>query len=167
MNEVQKLQLQKMVAINNVEDQTSLIRQLKHSIILRNETQTLILLKAKYRSNIEEVKKNAMNECTFLFTYYTDIFNKILKDELDMRLFTQFLDVLKEIEDEKLDQHEGSFKIGSILKEMYVDSALKKAEKADIEYNALNNAVSSVRTAEIRNISWKSWKSWKEFHLKN
>ena len=39
------------------------------------------------------------------------------------------MDILKQIEDGKLDQHEGSFLVGSILKELYVDSALKKAEK--------------------------------------
>jgi hypothetical protein len=39
------------------------------------------------------------------------------------------LDILQKIEDGELDQHEGSFMVGTILKEMYVDSALKKADK--------------------------------------
>ena len=42
MNDSQKLQLQGMIATNNVEDQTDLIRKLKHSIILKKETDTLL-----------------------------------------------------------------------------------------------------------------------------
>jgi hypothetical protein len=53
----------------------------------------------------------------------------VRKDEIDITILNKFLDVLKQIEDGKLDQHEGSFLVGTILKELYVDSALKKAEK--------------------------------------
>ena len=37
MDEKQRLQLQNMIKTNNVEDQTQLIRDLKHSHILKNE----------------------------------------------------------------------------------------------------------------------------------
>jgi hypothetical protein len=33
-----------------------------------------------------------------------------------------------------LDQHEGSFIVGTILKELYIDSALKRGDKLDNEY---------------------------------
>ena len=45
--------------------------------------------------------------------------------KLILSILTKFLDVLKLIEDKKIDQHEGSFKIGKYLKEMYIDSAQK------------------------------------------
>ena len=38
---------------------------------------------------------------------------------------------IKESENGKTDQHEASFKIGKLLKELYIDSALKQAEKHD------------------------------------
>jgi hypothetical protein len=152
MDENQKLQLKKMISANNVEDQTELIRQLKHSEILRDQMNTLIFLKAKYRDDIEKMHLEAMNDCNFLFTYYSDIYNKIKKDEIDIGLFNKFLDVLKEIEDGKLDQHEGSFKVGTILKEIYVDSALKKGEKIDKE----NEKHEEKR--EVKKISWKQFK---------
>jgi hypothetical protein len=47
------------------------------------------------------------------------------------------LDILKKIEDGQLDQHEGSFMVGTILKDIYVDSALKKAEKLDANFERL------------------------------
>jgi hypothetical protein len=159
MNESQKLQLQGMIAANNSEDQTELIRKLKHSIVLRNETNTLLYLKSKYREDAEKLHLEAMHECKFLFTYYTDIYNKIRKDELNISLFHQFLDVLKEIEDGKLDQHEGSFKVGTILKEIYVDSALKRAEKVEKENsNNLNNLKNLKEEKKILNIDWNTFK---------
>jgi hypothetical protein len=93
-----------------------------------------------------------------LFTYYTDIYNKIRKDELDISLFHQFLDVLKEVEDGKLDQHEGSFKVGTILKEIYVDSALKRASKNDND-NALNTDKDKDNAPKkVLNIDWNTFK---------
>jgi hypothetical protein len=129
MNDGERLQLQKMIKANDVEDQTGLIRNLKHSHQLRSDINGLILLKAKYRNNQDQIITEAMGECNFLFTYYTDIFNKVRKDEIDLNILFKFLDVLRQIEDGELDQHEGSFVVGKLLKEMYVDSALRKADK--------------------------------------
>jgi hypothetical protein len=154
MDESQRLQLQKMIAVNNTEDQTELIRQLKHAEILRSQMNTLLFLKAKYRDDTEKIHLEAMNDCNFLFTYYTDIYNKIRKDEMDIKLLNNFLDVLKEIEDGKLTQHEGSFKVGTILKELYVDSALKKAEKLD----ELAEKVEESKKPMIK-ISWQQYKN--------
>jgi hypothetical protein len=137
MDEKQRLQLQKMIAANNTEDQTELIRNLKHSTILRNDLNNMVLLKAKYRDQPDKIHLECMHECNFLFTYYTDIYNKVRKDEIDIHILHQFLDVLKKIEDGELDQHEGSFQVGTLLKKLYVDSALKKAEKLD-EANKTN-----------------------------
>jgi len=45
MDDKARLQLQNMIKANNVEDQTTLIRDLKHSKILKNDIQTLLILK--------------------------------------------------------------------------------------------------------------------------
>ena len=131
MDDKQRLQLQNMIKVNNVEDQTVLIRNLKHSQVLINEINNMIMIKAKYRGDNEKIAQECMNESNFLFTYYTDIFNKVKKDEIDINLLYKFLDILKKIEDGELDQHDGSFQVGTILKDIYVDSALKKADKLD------------------------------------
>ena len=129
MDNKQRLQLQNMIKANNIEDQTEFIRNLKHSQIIRNDVNNMIMIKAKFRGDENKIHEECINECNFLFTYYTDIYNKVKKDEIDIGLLNKFLNVLKRIEDGELDQHEGSFLVGSILKELYVDSALKKAEK--------------------------------------
>jgi hypothetical protein len=145
-----------MIKANNVEDQTALIRKLKHSIILRNEINNLIMLKAKYRGDDEKIHNESVSECNFLFTYYTDIFNKVRKDEIDINILNKFLDVLKRIEDGELDQHEGSFTVGTLLKELYIDSALKKAEKLD----ELSEKKVEPKKPEVK-ISWKQFKTMK------
>jgi len=153
MDDNQRLQLANMIKANNVDDQTELIRNLRHSQILRNEVNNMILLKAKYRGDDEKIYNECVDECNFLFTYYTDIFNKIRKNEIDIGILNKFLDVLRRIEEGELDQHEGSFLVGTILKELYVDSALKKAEKLD----ELAEKKEEPKKAEV-NISWSQFK---------
>lgn len=133
MDDKQRLQLQNMIKTNNIEDQTDFIRNLKHSQIIRNEVNTMIMIKGKFRGDDAKIQEECVNECNFLFTYYTDIYNKVRKDELDIGILNKFLDVLKRIEDGELDQHEGAFLVGSILKELYVDSALRKADKLNAD----------------------------------
>ena len=145
-----------MIKTNNVEDQTQLIRDLKHSHILKNEINSMIMIKAKYRDDPEKISLECMNDCGFLFTYYTEIFNKIKKDEIDINILNKFIDVLRQIEDGELDQHSGSFLVGTLLKELYIDSALKKADKLNEEHDK-NKPVKEVK--EPVKISWKQFKS--------
>jgi hypothetical protein len=154
MDDKARLQLQNMIKANNVEDQTGLIRELKHSDILKKDVQTLISLKQKFGEDEEALKLESMCECAFLFNYYTDIYNKIRKDEIDLGILNKFLNVLKQIEDGNLDQHEGSFVVGTLLKEMYIDSALKKADKLDKEHEGENEVIA----VEPVKISWKQFK---------
>jgi hypothetical protein len=160
MNEKQRLQLQNMIKVNNVEDQTELIRNLKHSHILRSEINTLVLLKAKYKDDLEQFSNESINDCNFLFTYYTEIYNKIKKDEIDLGILFKFIDVLRKIEDGELDQHDGSFLIGTLLKELYVDSAVKKADKLNEEHER-NKAPEKPKVEPIK-ISWKQFKKTKK-----
>ena len=149
-----RLQLQKMVKANNVEDQTELIRELKHSYLLQDDINSLLKIKAKHGNDETKIHEEGMEECSFLFTYYTDIYNKVRKDEMDLRILNQFLNVLRQIEDGLIDQHDGSYMVGQLLKELYVDSALKKAGKLDEQYN--------VDKVEEKNagmqLSWKQFK---------
>jgi len=145
MNFDERLKLQDMIKQNNVQDQTDKIRELKHSSLLKKDIELLLTLK-------ESSTENAMQECSFLYTYYTDLFNKIKKDEIDISILFTFLNVLKKIEDKEIDQHEGSYEVGMLLKKIYVDSALKKANKLN------ETAKESEYKGAQENISWKTWK---------
>lgn len=157
MDDNSRLHLQKMIKANNVEDQTDLIRELKHSHLLQEDINNLLMIKAKYRADVDKINEEGMNECSFLFTYYTDIYNKVRKDEINLSILNKFLNVLRRIEDGEIDQHDGSYLVGQLLKEMYVDSALKKAGKLDQQ-----NKVELVNTPknETMNVSWKQFKKF-------
>ena len=154
MDDNQRLHLQNMIAANNVEDNTDLIRELKHSQILRENVNNLIMLKAKHPNDPDALNLEGMSECNFLSTYYTDIYNKIRKDEMDLKILYKALDVLRDIEDGKLDQHTGAYEFGTLLKKIYVDSALKKADKLNAENG---NSESEYKGAQVE-ISWKQFK---------
>ena len=57
-------------------------------------------------------------------TVYTDIYNKVKKEELDLATLEKMLNVLGRIETGELDQHSGAHEVGKLLKKMYIDAAL-------------------------------------------
>ena len=162
MDDKTRLQLQNMIKANNAEDQTGLIRELKHSDIFKKNIATLLNLKKQYANDQDRLHMECMVECSFLFNYYTDLYNKIRKDEIDMEILYQFLDVLKQIEDGMVDQHEGSFMVGTLLKKIYVDSALKKADKLERERAADAANTPVIVREEPVEISWKQFKRMKK-----
>ena len=156
MNKNERLELEKMISANNVEDCTYAIRDKKHSIPIRNDINKLLSLKKQYSSlektNPQEFDNILIRECSFVFNHYTDIFNRVKKDEIDLKILWQLIDVLKKIEDNEYDQHNGSYEVGKLLKTIYVDSALKKGEKLD-----LNNK-STTKSYIHKNITWNQYK---------
>lgn len=160
MDNNERIHLQKMINENNVEDCTAEIRAKKHSDKIKKDVECLVHLKKKYsrltQSNPEQFDKMCVSQCNFIFTNYTDIYNKVKKDELNLTILEKLLNVLKLIEDEKLDQHTGAFEVGKVLKEMYIDSALTKAERIDKKTGKKMEPLKPIKT---KNISWKEFKN--------
>jgi hypothetical protein len=95
-----------------------------------------------------------------LFNNYTDIFNKVKKDEIDLAILGKLLGVLKMIEDGKVDQHEASVEVGQLLKQIYIDSALKKSEKLDKKHSKTGSGSSSDDSLPpAKKVSWKQYKA--------
>ena len=157
MNSQESLDLKKLLAgfQDEYQDNTEYIRRVKHSDSIREDIDKLTQLKQD-KGQILKTAPNkfmelAQSTAFFLFKNYTDIFNKVIKDELDMDIMSQVLVVLKQIENGEVDQNEGSIRIGTLLKELYVDSALKIGAKLDVEHP-------KEEKKDGRNIDWKSWK---------
>ena len=140
--------------VNNTDN----IRKLKHSTLISDDIRKIHIMKTKYSSLEEHDPAGFLEKCrtdaSFLFTNYTDIFNKIIKDEVDLSIMHQLLLVLKQIEDGKVDQHDGSVLVGKILKELYVDSAMRRGENLDKEYEKAR-----IQPLEGKPVSWKQYKS--------
>ena len=157
IDEKTRLNLQRMMKENDVEETTDNIRALKHSKLIRQDVKHMKQLKKKYkRISHDQFKQIATTQCNFLFNNYTNIFNRLVADELDYGIMAQFLDVLEEIENGKLDQHEGSYQIGLVLKKMYVDSALKREER----FNDDGKKVAFAKP--VNKVSWEQFKAMNE-----
>ena len=153
MDDNARLQLNKMIKANDVEDQTGLIRELKHSDVLRDDVNALIMLKHKYANDPDTLINESMTQCNFLFTYYTDIYNKVRKDEIDLNILFRFLDVLRQIENKELDQHEGSFVVGDTFERNFMWIVhFKKADKINAEH-----AEEPIKYVEPLDINWKQF----------
>ena len=125
-NDDQQEVLKKMIEANGTKDFTSTIRELKNSHKIQYDINNLLKLKHHYNNNKDLVLDHGKQTCSFLYDNYTEIFNNIVNDKVDLGILNQFLNVLRAIEDGKMDQHEGSYVVGSMLKERFVDSALQK-----------------------------------------
>ena len=159
MNNQERLQLDKLLKQGDVTDNTSLMRSLKHSGKIYEDVNKMLNLKKSHK-NIQQTDPDMFSnicttQCSFLFNNYTDIYNKVFKDEIDLNILINLINTLKHIEDGNLDQHEGSFEVGKLLKEIYIDSALKKDAK--LNTNSIENKTEDVEKS-IKNISWNEYK---------
>ena len=152
MDSQDRLNLKKLISEYKPEETTSKIRMLKHSSKIKEDVENYLRLKSKYARLPRQTQEQMYrNQCNFLYTNYTNIFNKLIKDQLDLSILYRLLIVLKGIEDGKYDQHEGSVKVGEILKQLYIDSALKGG-------NQNEKKTKKERKRKGKNISWEEYK---------
>jgi hypothetical protein len=159
MDTLDRLNLNKMIDANNVQDCTNEIREKKHSKLIRADVERLVNLKTKYsrlaQSNPNQFDTMCVSQCNFLFNNYMEIFNKIKKDEINLTILHDLLDVLYKIEEGHLDQHAGAFEVGKLLKTIYIDGALIKAERIDKK----TGEKKTVAKPKEKKISWAEYKA--------
>ena len=127
-----RLNFDKMLKESGASDNTSKIRELKHSDKIREQVTLMMEIKKKYPKLKKETKDRMIeSKCMWLWENYMNIYNKLKKDQLNLSILHNFLSTLKQIEDGELDQHDASVKIGKILKELYVDSAMQQQKKRE------------------------------------
>lgn len=126
MDRKQEEVLERLIKENNVQDNTSKIQKLKHSSKIRSDAAAIQNIKRKAKTrDFKTLDKEAIHECSFLYTNYPNIYNKLLKDEVDIKILYTFLDELAKIERGEQNQHEASYNIGMLLKRLYVDKKIK------------------------------------------
>ena len=132
IDEKTRLNFEKMMKEEGIENNTTKIRSLKHSKKIREQVTTMVNLRNKY-SRLDKDLMNRMidSKCVWLYKNYSNLFLKLKKNQLNLQILDKFLSTLSEIEEGTLDQHEGSVKVGQLLKQLYIDSAIKN--KKEIE----------------------------------
>jgi hypothetical protein len=164
MNPQDRLNLKKLMKQNedDYEDNTDGIRRLKHSDLISADIVKMEVLK-KEKSDLRVNHPAAFSSlcqttCSFLYHSYTDIYNRVFKDELDLKLMGEALLTLKNIEMGLIDQQEGSILMGKLFYKVFVDSALKQREHLDDQMDKEDQL--KIRP-ESEAISWKEYKSKK------
>ena len=160
LDEEDRLNLNNMIKSYGSDDNTEKIRSLRHSSQIKENIVIMLNLKKKYakmrRDDPKKFQKLATSHCNFLFNKYTNIFNRLLKDEIDINILFTFVKTLKQVEDGEVDQNEASVMVGKILKELYIDSALKREKK----YEEIEESTGKKKKEKkpVNNVSWKKYK---------
>jgi hypothetical protein len=150
-------QLQRMIREGGVEDVTEKIRERKHSNFLRIDARRIQEVIELGIEESEEYRANRFEAAApFMFREYTDIYNRARKGNLDFEILGKFIDVLEKIEIGELGQHDGAHEIGKLLKKIYVDSALRQADKLDERANGGEKI-----QAVVKSISYADFKAGK------
>jgi hypothetical protein len=165
MNPQEKIDLKKLIGkMDDYEDNTNGIREMKHSADIHADIMKMEELKKEHaelrKTDPLAFSQLCESECIFLFYKYTDIYNRLLKDEVNLTIMNKALDVLKRIEDGEIDQQEGSVIVGKLFHEIYVDSALRRSANLDAAAaNEKKKSQSAVPPREpTKNISWRQYK---------
>jgi hypothetical protein len=172
MSQNQKLKLDELIKNSDFKDNTEHIRGVKHSSKIEDDIYRFLSLKKKYsRTSKETFESMCMRQCSFLFNNYTDIYNRLIRDELNLELFGKFIQILKKIENGEEDQTSASVMVGTILKEIYVDTALRRENKNKQKEDTKNkkrdavknmkNKVLKEKYPEEYNKATMSWKDYK------
>tara|TARA_Y100000816_G_C25936381_1_gene488363 strand:+ start:356 stop:826 length:471 start_codon:yes stop_codon:yes gene_type:complete len=152
MNDLERKQLSQLIRDNDVEDVTEAIRTRKHGPRLKSEIASLYDLVEKAHVESRDIDDyEPERACFFMFSNYTDIFNKVKKDIIDRKMLNLFVDKLIMIEKGECDQHEAAVEVGKLLKKMYIDSALKNAKNLEDNESKETSKPLSITYAEFKN----------------
>lgn len=156
----ERIDLKRLLDTMECENNTDTIRKVKHSSKIQQSVMDLVNYKKNHtellETDQEQYDKGARDSVPFLYENYADIFKKILRDEIDFQILSKLLYVLGAIEEEKVDQHEGSVLVGRILKELYLDSAVKHGENLDKKYKTDDDNRPATKPEKL--ISWRQYK---------
>jgi hypothetical protein len=171
----EKLDLKRLMDDNEYQDNSEYIRTIKHSGKIESDICQFGYLKNLFFGSLasiddltvlslEEAKKKQLAfedmvklNCSFIYTTYPDIYKKMMKDELDLTIMIRLVAILKQIEENKVNQHDASVQFGKVLKELFIDSAIKRGTHLDEEHKD-DPENGKKKTKEVKKLSWSQYK---------
>ena len=163
MNLEERLNLKKMISQSqDFVDHTEEIRRVKHSGLLLDSMRDIEKLKRANRdiqsSDPAAFEMMCREAAPLMFDLYRDIFRKLVKDEINLAIMVRLIRVLELIEQGQIDQNEGSVMVGKVLKDLYVDSAVREGDRLDKEREQTQETV-TVQREPAKQISWAQYKA--------
>jgi hypothetical protein len=146
MNSDERLKLHELIKEGNVHDNTNNIRKLQHSKQLKKDVMTIKMILSRAEClEYEKLNESCGPHCSFMIEHYKNIYQRILKGQVDFSILDKFLDCLESIENGTRDQHEASYEIGTLLKSLYIDTKIYDAPERrggiDIDWNEYKNKI--------------------------
>jgi hypothetical protein len=146
MNSDERLKLHELIKEGNVHDNTSNIRRLKHSAQLKKDVLAIKMILSRADSlEYAHLNESCAPHCGFIIEHYKNIYQRILKGQVDFNILDQFLNCLESIENGTKDQHEASYEIGTLLKSLYIDPKISQEPERrggiDIDWNEYKNKI--------------------------
>ena len=139
-------------------DNTDGIRRLKHSDLIAGDMKKMEDLKKSHASmrttSPDEFSQLCQKKCSFLFNAYTDIYNRLFKDQLDVNLMLDALRTLKQVETGKINQQEGSILMGKLFYKVFVSNAIKHEDSSKTTSPPSESAPERVENQ----ITWREYK---------
>lgn len=155
----ERIDLNKMLRESDAADNTETIRRVKHSGPLIESIRLMETLKREHKamreSDPQQFYDLCVEKCNFYYTNYMDLFRREFKDELNLAIMIRMIRYMEMIEQGQVTQHEASVIVGKYLKELYVDSAIRRADHLDEQYAATETVVPK---EEPKNVGWKEYK---------
>jgi hypothetical protein len=139
----------------NYEDNTSGIREAKHSSPLLADIRRM----AKLRTRHADLKEKSMDdylvifqrECKYIYTQFPDVFDRVVRNDMNLDVFEKIIMILKMIEDGKVNQSEASALVGKLSQKLFFQK-----EAVEAVANAANS--SSAEPEPPRGMTWKEFK---------
>lgn len=150
-----RIQLENMLRENEVEDTTRKIRELKHSSKLLASVKLIERMKKQYprmvKTNYEQFEKMVRTRDEhWMWTHYTNIYHKLMKNQLNPSVLYSMVAVLQKIENNELTQHEASVAVGRMLKQIYIDGVIH--DTPDTQRNQRK------QQRKMKKIDWSEYK---------
>tara|TARA_Y100000768_G_C23793726_1_gene593822 strand:- start:174 stop:674 length:501 start_codon:yes stop_codon:yes gene_type:complete len=161
-NQKEKNLLDDIIKEHKIEDNTSYVVNNKKASIIRKEFYALLKIKQVHG---HEKKNLSKIQAPYLYKNYKAIFDKIIKEDFNVELFKDLIDILEKIENKRIDLNEGSFIFGKKLKNIFVDKCIYNNSNNDISNNS-NNNFSNI-FSNNKDLSNNKDFSYKQFKLMN
>ena len=163
MRDDERLKLDDLLRKDDVLQTTDKIRELRHSNQIKLAVDNIVKLKKNHSRVSKEMFRNmATAQANFLYVNYGVLFNKLVNEELNIKILYEFIKILSQIENGEINQHEGSYLVGKKLKELYVDGVINKDKKCREKDAVDDQAKLDKMKKPKKKISYKQFKILQE-----
>jgi hypothetical protein len=101
-------------------------------------------------SSPEDYLRVFQKECKYIYTKFPDVFDRVVKNDMNLDVFEKIVMILKMIEDGKVNQSEASALVGKLSQRLFFQTSATQS--------ATTQPVATVQEEVNTGMSWKEFK---------